>query len=304
MRCLLATLLLLAPYALAQQDLCQDNDYFYGELLVASPDTLAGTYHAAIPEGGTWGDTTGLLSPGTTGEVVIARSPGGTDFPDHGTVSGPDELCEAPSNAAELVGKIALIKRGSCTFSLKALYAQQAGAVGFLIDNVTSVIQECLVKGTNVMLGGVFGPDVTIPGLLVEGASGCPDPIGGKIRIALEAGEVTVVATLGYHDCYEGPIPDNVEENVIPGVRELSTAHPNPFIARTEFALALDKAQHVSVRAYDVLGREVVRLHDGTLTAGGDHTFTFEASTLPAGVYLVRVTGETFAQTRRVVLTR
>ncbi len=54
---------------------------------------------------------------------------------------------------------------------------------------------------------------------------------------------------------------------------------------------------------FDLLGRRVAVLHDGPLTAA-EHTFAFHASTLPAGVYVVRATGEGFAETRRVTLTR
>ncbi|MEM8600905.1 MAG: T9SS type A sorting domain-containing protein [Bacteroidota bacterium] len=81
------------------------------------------------------------------------------------------------------------------------------------------------------------------------------------------------------------------------------TAAPNPFTAQTTLSLTIPAAQHLEAVAYDVLGRRVAVLHEGTLAAG-THPLTFEAARLPAGVYVVRVTSDTLALTRRVTLAR
>lgn len=47
----------------------------------------------------------------------------------------PAEACTPLSNGAQLQGRIALIKRGTCAFDIKAKHAQQAGAIGALILN-------------------------------------------------------------------------------------------------------------------------------------------------------------------------
>ncbi|WOH38882.1 M36 family metallopeptidase [Thalassotalea fonticola] len=59
-------------------------------------------------------------------ELVIAYDGEGVDSQD---------LCEPVINADEIRGKIALIRRGTCNFFQKALYAQAAGAVGYLMTN-------------------------------------------------------------------------------------------------------------------------------------------------------------------------
>ncbi len=48
------------------------------------------------------------------------------------------DACAAATNAAALFGKIAVIRRGSCTFISKVLAAQEAGAVGVIIVNNVS----------------------------------------------------------------------------------------------------------------------------------------------------------------------
>jgi hypothetical protein len=84
----------------------------------------------------------------------------------------------------------------------------------------------------------------------------------------------------------------------------LSGLHPNPFADRARFTLEVAEAQPVTVAVYDVMGREVARLHDGVLAAGTRHAFEIDGAALAAGVYLVRITGETFTETKRVTLLR
>ena len=83
---------------------------------------------------------------------------------------------------------------------------------------------------------------------------------------------------------------------------DLSEAYPNPFNPQAQFTLQVAQDQHVGIHVYDVLGRQVAALHDDVLTEGQSYTFTFEASNLPSGTYLIRTVGETFQATRRVVL--
>lgn len=46
--------------------------------------------------------------------------------------------CQAPTNAADLAGKIAIIDRGGCNFTVKVKFAQDAGAIGALVANTPS----------------------------------------------------------------------------------------------------------------------------------------------------------------------
>ena len=88
-----------------------------------------------------------------------------------------------------------------------------------------------------------------------------------------------------------------------PGGFALSEATPNPFGGRAQLRLELAKAEAVRAEVFDGLGRRVAVLHDGAMEAGA-HTLAFDGSSLPAGLYVVRVPGETFAATRRSVLAR
>ena len=88
----------------------------------------------------------------------------------------------------------------------------------------------------------------------------------------------------------------------LPGGYFLSSSYPNPFGVSTSMTLILGHDQHVLAEAMDVLGRPVASLYDGQIKAGERNDLVFDASNLPSGLYLIRVTGETFTVSRTVTL--
>ena len=97
--------------------------------------------------------------------------------------------------------------------------------------------------------------------------------------------------------------PDVPTATEVPGTFELLPAHPNPFNAQTALTLRLGTSQRATVTVYDLLGREVRRLHEGALPAG-EHPFTFDGAGLPSGLYLVRAQGETRQDVQTVTLVK
>lgn len=80
-------------------------------------------------------------------------------------------------------------------------------------------------------------------------------------------------------------------------------AFPNPVSGRATVALTLDRAMDVSVRLYDVTGREIATLAEGALGAGRT-PFALDAQQLPAGVYVLRVAADGQVATRRLTVVR
>ncbi len=78
-------------------------------------------------------------------------------------------------------------------------------------------------------------------------------------------------------------------------------AFPNPFARSTEIGFELDRAADVSLVVYDVRGREVATLAEGTMDAG-QHTVSFDAASLPSGVYIYRLTAGSTVETGRMTL--
>jgi hypothetical protein len=63
--------------------------------------------------------------------------------------------------------------------------------------------------------------------------------------------------------------------------------HPNPFNPTTTISLTLDMASPVELTVYDVAGKLISTLHQGTLDVGM-HNFPFSGASLPTGVYIYR----------------
>jgi len=94
----------------------------------------------------------------------------------------------------------------------------------------------------------------------------------------------------------------------LPAKPSLAAVYPNPFRANLAVRYQLPSAGRVSLKVYDMTGRLVKTLANGT-EPPGTHVASFRGAddkgrSLPAGVYLVRFTAGDVVDARRVVLTR
>ena len=80
-------------------------------------------------------------------------------------------------------------------------------------------------------------------------------------------------------------------------------AYPNPVVGRAMVEVSLPSAGPVRSAVYDLLGREVARLHDSPL-AEGIHRLPFETRNLAAGVYVVRLEATGTVRTRQLTVVR
>ncbi len=101
----------------------------------------------------------------------------------------------------------------------------------------------------------------------------------------------------------EPPVDPPDDEPTVSGY-ELSEPFPNPTAGSTRLTLRVEETQSVRAELFDVGGRRVADVFDGTAAAGSRLDLEVVGAGLPAGVYVLRVTGESFETSRRVVLTR
>lgn len=89
----------------------------------------------------------------------------------------------------------------------------------------------------------------------------------------------------------------------LPNSFALRQNYPNPFNPRTVIAFDLPQRSSVTLKLYDVLGKEVATLASGDFPAGRFQA-VWDASSFPSGVYLYQLEAETYSETRRLVLQR
>ncbi|MCP4580257.1 MAG: M20/M25/M40 family metallo-hydrolase [candidate division Zixibacteria bacterium] len=102
-------------------------------------------------------------------------------------------------------------------------------------------------------------------------------------------------------------IPDTLSTGVneienLPGSFTLISNYPNPFNAATTISFNLPERAEIELLVYDLLGRKVATLHQGTLGAG-THRLTWNANDYTSGLYFYRLdAGEQSAMGRMVLL--
>jgi hypothetical protein len=82
----------------------------------------------------------------------------------------------------------------------------------------------------------------------------------------------------------------------------LSAAYPNPAQSAVHLDLTVRRTQAVRAIVHDALGRHVRTLHNGPVNANEPLSLALQAETLPSGMYLIQVRGESFSATRRVTV--
>ena len=90
----------------------------------------------------------------------------------------------------------------------------------------------------------------------------------------------------------------------VPTGYALSDPFPNPTTSGARLTLRVDEAQRVQADLYDLAGRRLASVFSGTAAPGAEVELEVSGASLSAGVYLVRVRGERFETSRRLVLTR
>lgn len=94
----------------------------------------------------------------------------------------------------------------------------------------------------------------------------------------------------------------NVENsNSIPSAFVLHQNYPNPFNPTTKIEYEIPFRQHVTLKIYDLLGKEVASLAD-EIKSPGIHTHNWNASNFPSGMYFYRLSAGNFSGTKKLLL--
>jgi predicted aconitase with swiveling domain len=291
-----------------------------GLLFTVNNGSLAGAYSAVAALFG--GEFTSSAITADTAVVV-----------DDDTTGDPNDACDPILNGASLAGKIAIVRRGACEFGAKVLAAENEGAIAVIVVNNNP-------DPPIAMGGGVSGPDVTIPSLMVS-------DVDGEAIIAEVNGGGTLNATMvleaaGFSAVtfYTAPDENAIETDLVlvnwfenqclPGTSaSIPTVEGQAYyvyIANHDAAtdividgtfLGLEEDEISSVSAYpnpvsnlwNVQAREAITeisvynlLGQAVIMASpNSDTYQVDMTSLDSGIYLANVKTETGNKTIRII---
>lgn len=95
------------------------------------------------------------------------------------------------------------------------------------------------------------------------------------------------------------------------GIRQISSSipdrfmlyqnYPNPFNPATKIKYQLTRKSNISLKVFDIRGKEVTALVN-EMQPAGTYEVTFDGSSLNSGVYFYRLTSENFRETKKFIL--
>ncbi len=164
---------------------------------------------------------------------------------------------------------------------------QQPGTV-YVVDGATGIILFQYTFGTSISQRADRVSKLTsIDGnFSSEFVAGCRD---GRIK-CFSGGTNGVI---GIHNISTG----------IPKKFALYQNYPNPFNPATQIKFDLPNVSEVSLYVYDILGRVVDKLVDGSLSAGS-YKIDWNAARFSSGVYFYRLTAGNFRSIKKMILVK
>ena len=108
------------------------------------------------------------------------------------------------------------------------------------------------------------------------------------------------------HQFYQSNFNNNIlpvedEQNLIVDEFKLFQNYPNPFNPSTRIQYTVSSLQFVSLKIYDVLGKEVATLVNEELESG-KYEIDFIAGDLPSGIYFYTFRSGFFVKTKKMLL--
>jgi hypothetical protein len=90
----------------------------------------------------------------------------------------------------------------------------------------------------------------------------------------------------------------------VPQVYSLQQNYPNPFNPVTNIKFGLPKGSFVTLKIYDMLGREVASLINNLNLAAGNYTYDFNAVNVPSGIYFYKLSAGEFSDVKKMTLVK
>ncbi|MCW8811167.1 MAG: T9SS type A sorting domain-containing protein [Ignavibacteriaceae bacterium] len=119
-----------------------------------------------------------------------------------------------------------------------------------------------------------------------------PNPIDTRVDIgAIES------------EYYWNPVGVKDNSNELPVKYNLQQNFPNPFNPSTKIKYSVLQTSQVNIKVFDILGNEIVTLVNEEKSIG-TYELTWNAESLPSGVYFYQLKAGSFVETKKMILLR
>jgi hypothetical protein len=231
-----------------------------------------------------------------------------------------DRLVKATVPANATSGKVTLVNPGGMVQSNGSFWIQQpaisavlpgrgrVGSTVLLLGERFNTVQDVYFDGVRAEEFHVlfdWGMTAVVP----EGAN------TGKIRLELAGGGKCYSKSIFTLIDQEPPVfaspPSARKEMPVAAATKIKTeapsigAYPNPFYQQVTFSFTLAQPQPVTVKVFDLLGRELSLLYQGEARAQQAYQMAWRPEAqLPAGLYIIRLQAPDQVIQKKVILAR
>jgi len=205
---------------------------------------------------------------------------------------------DGANDILDIVQLVNIVIAGSAERSSDA-----SDATMIVSDNSVSVVADGYIGGIQMTLshGNGFELNLTDKAMVADyNTTGT-----STILVVVEPKDELIFTTNQSFEIVETMIAnsnDMVTVNVVSDFG-LSTAYPNPFNPSTTVSLTVPSADYVSVKVYNLMGQVVGVLADGMMEANV-YSFTWNASDMASGVYLVKAQSSSSVDVQKVLLVK
>jgi hypothetical protein len=129
------------------------------------------------------------------------------------------------------------------------------------------------------------------------------DSTSGYGRWFYRLKQIDLDGAVSYSQVVEVAVLTGVGKSIEARGSLLNQNYPNPFNPSTTIDYSISTSRKVSLKVFDMLGREVDTVVEGLMPVG-DHRATWNAGGQPSGVYILRLEAGDVVQTRKLVVLR
>jgi hypothetical protein len=98
-------------------------------------------------------------------------------------------------------------------------------------------------------------------------------------------------------------LPDIVESEIVPDQLSISQNFPNPFNPETTIIFGIPQQEHISIKIFDILGREVRTILD-EVKDEGTYRIRFNSFGLASGIYIYRINSNNSSISKKMIILR